>query len=135
MAVVAQAHGLAIDHQSLHGKGKDGLHNPRKAHGPVQAVAGPEAHSLAILAGDDAVAVILEFVNPLGAGRHLDGQGRQTGSDEARRRTPGGTHTPLSLPDLIHSGRFGSHRSRTACWVGNPALVPQRDQLGNLSFR
>src|SRR4051812_16361550 len=51
---------------------------------PVVAVAGDKADTQGIAAGHQPEAVVLDLVNPVGAGRRLVGGGRQAGLDEAR---------------------------------------------------
>ena len=61
-----------------------GLDHERIALRPVVAPAGdqPDAHGVA--AGHEPVAVVLDLVNPVGAGRGLVGWGWEAGFDEAR---------------------------------------------------
>ena len=61
-----------------------GLDHERVAVRPVVAPAGdqPDAHGIA--PGHQPVAVVLDLVNPVGAGRGLVGGGWEAGFDEAR---------------------------------------------------
>ena len=60
------------------------LNDKRIAVRPVVALAGdqPDAHGVA--PGHKPVAIVLDLVNPVGAGRRLLGWGREAGLDEAR---------------------------------------------------
>ena len=46
---------------------------------PVVAVAGPQPHALAVALNDQAIAVVLDFVDPLGAVGNLGAAGRNAG--------------------------------------------------------
>jgi hypothetical protein len=61
------------------------LHDQRETVGQVVAGAAVEPHSLAVLAGDDAEAVVLDLVQPRVAGRRLLRRGGQARRDEAGR--------------------------------------------------
>jgi hypothetical protein len=78
-------HGLAVEHDAVEGegahRGRDGYELAR----PVAAVAGPQAHALPVLEGEDAEAFVLQFMRPAVAIRHVVGEGRLARHDEAGR--------------------------------------------------
>ena len=66
-AVDAEQHGLAIDHEGAVAVSQRGLWYQRESIAPVVAVAGPQPHALAVALDDQAIAVVLDLVDPLGA--------------------------------------------------------------------
>jgi hypothetical protein len=67
-AAVGQQRGdLAVDQRALARQRADRLDHDRKLRGPVVEAAGHQRHALAVLVGEDAVAVELLLVQPLGA--------------------------------------------------------------------
>src|SRR5262249_50054541 len=74
-AVVIAGDSLAIDDAGAGAPPGEGLDDQRKATGEVVARTAIEPHSRAVLAGNDAKAVVLDFVQPLAAGRQLIGFG------------------------------------------------------------
>jgi hypothetical protein len=70
----------------LGGGGRD----RRIAVGPVIASPGEQAHRGAVPAHDQPVAVVLDLMNPVGAGRRLGGQGRNAGIDKSVVADAGG---------------------------------------------
>ena len=76
---------LAVDHGALEGEGAHGLGDRHEFGRPVAAVAGPQAHAIAVLERDDAIAVVLQFVQPAITGRHGSGEDRLARDDEAGR--------------------------------------------------
>src|SRR5215470_3131718 len=83
-AVVVASNSLAIDDGRARTQACQRLDYQREAVGEIIARTAVEPHLRASLAGNDAEAVILDFVQPLAAGRQLIGFGR-----EARRDEPG----------------------------------------------
>ena len=73
------------------------LDDQRKAVGEVIARTTVEPHLCAGLAGDDPEAVVLDFVQPLAAGRQLVGFGWKARRDEPGRE---GDPPPLKWSDL-----------------------------------
>jgi hypothetical protein len=61
------------------------LNDQREAAGEVVARTAIEAHTLAVLAGNDAEAVMFDFMQPLAAGGQLIGFGWETRRNESRR--------------------------------------------------
>jgi hypothetical protein len=73
-ALLAVRHRLAVEHDTIAGQG---AHRRRDGHelvGPVPPVPRPQPNAVAVLAGDDAKAVVLELVNPAVADGDLDAQ-------------------------------------------------------------
>ena len=64
------------------------MHERERRRAKVSTISGKRWVRLAILAGNDAEAVMLDFVQPLAAGRQLVGFGRKAWRDE-----PGGEGT------------------------------------------
>jgi hypothetical protein len=64
------------------------LHNQRKALRPVVAPARDEPDANRISAGHEAVAVVFDLVNPIGAGRRAIGGGREAGLDKTGGHCP-----------------------------------------------
>jgi hypothetical protein len=73
--VDAEQNSLAIDHQGRIAVAQRGLRYQRVSIGPVVAVAREQPNALAVALNDQAIAVVLDFVDPvfrfrnLGAGR------------------------------------------------------------------
>ena len=61
---------LAVDHGALEGEGAHGLGDRHELGRPVAPVAGPQAHAIAVLAREEAIAVVLQLVQPAITGRH-----------------------------------------------------------------
>ena len=87
-AVVIAGDSLAIDNARARAQARQRLDDQREAMGEVVARTAVEPHARTVLAGNDTEAVVLDFVQPLAAGRQLIGFGR-----EARRDEPGGEGT------------------------------------------
>jgi hypothetical protein len=62
--------------------------------GPVEAIAGKQAHPAVPLAGDQPVTVVLDFVNPLRADRRLCCSGRDARLDIAEPLCGPRRHAP-----------------------------------------
>jgi hypothetical protein len=75
---------LSIDQAGAYLVVVHGLGHQRIALRPVIAVLGDEPDAHGIAAGHQPEAVVLDLVNPIGAGRRLVGGGREAGFDEAR---------------------------------------------------
>jgi hypothetical protein len=76
-AVDAEHDGLTVDCELLFAILQRSLDDPGKALGPVVAVADEQLNGLAIALDAEAVAVIFDFVDPVGAGSDRFGGGRQ----------------------------------------------------------
>jgi hypothetical protein len=61
-----EQHGLAIEHEERIAVAQCGLNDARIAIGPVVAVAGEQPHALVLALNDQAIAVMLDFVDPVG---------------------------------------------------------------------
>ena len=68
---------LAIDDTGLDGKPRDGVKNQRLAIGEVIAAARNELDLITVLPGQDAEAVVLDFMKPVEAARRQFGFTRQ----------------------------------------------------------
>src|SRR5262249_251684 len=84
-AVVIAGDSFAIDDARPRAQMGQRSDDQREAAGEIVARAAIEPHPLAVLAGNDAEAVVLDFVQPLAAGWQLIGFGW-----EARRDNPAG---------------------------------------------
>ena len=60
---------------------RSGLGDQRKPAAPIMAVAGPQPHALAVALDDQAVAVMLDFVDPFRPVRNLRSARRDAGSN------------------------------------------------------
>ena len=102
---------LAIDQAGPHLEVIHGLDHERVAGRPVVAPAGnqPDAHGIA--AGHEPEPVVLDLVNPVGAGRRLVGRGGQAGFDEAR--PVGGQALTHTLDQ--HAANLGSRSQELNC--------------------
>ena len=67
-ALEAVRHGLAVEHDAPEGEGAHRRGDGDELGRPVAPVAGPQAHALAVLEGEDAKAVVLQLVQPAVAG-------------------------------------------------------------------
>ena len=83
--VVIAGDSFALDDAGARAQACQGLDNQREAMGEVVARTAIEAYPLAVLAGNDAKAVMLDFVQPLAAGRQSCGFCRKARRDEPRR--------------------------------------------------
>jgi glucose-6-phosphate dehydrogenase assembly protein OpcA len=83
-AAVIASHRFAIDDAGARAQARQRFDDQREAVGEVIAGAAVEPHALAILAGNDAEAVVLNLMQPRPAGWQLIGFG-----GEARRDEPG----------------------------------------------
>src|SRR3954453_8226412 len=72
-----------VDRQG-HDRGGDG----DELGGPVPAVAGPQPDAVTVLMGDDPEAVVLQLVDPLRAGRDLQGEDGLAGPNKPGRLAP-----------------------------------------------
>ena len=83
-AVVIARHCLAIDDAGARAQSGQGLDDSREACGQVVSRTAVEFHPLAVLAGDDPEAVVLDFVQP-----QITRRRPWSFSWEARRDEPG----------------------------------------------
>src|SRR5450631_3237386 len=82
-AIDAKQHRLAVDHERAGTVAKGGLNDQRITVGKVMAVAGKQPDALAIALHDQAIAVVLDLMNPVRAGRYLGGARRNAGFEPA----------------------------------------------------
>jgi hypothetical protein len=61
----------------------NGRHDEQKSRGEIVAVAGDQPHAGSVAPRQDAKAVVLDLVQPLGPARRGFGRGRQAGFDQA----------------------------------------------------
>jgi hypothetical protein len=79
---------LAIDQAGTHLQPVNGLDDERIARSPVVPVPGQQADADRVSARHQAIAVMLDLVNPVRAGRRSVGWGWEAGFDEAGRGCP-----------------------------------------------
>jgi hypothetical protein len=92
-AVVIASDRFAVDNAGARAQARQRLDDQREAMGEVVARTTKEPHSLAVLPGNDAEAVMLDFVQPLAAGRQLIGFGwkaRRDNTNPPRGNVQGG---------------------------------------------
>ena len=87
---------LSIDQAGAYLAVVHGLGHQRIALRPVIAALGDEPDAHGIASGHQPEAVVLDLVNPVGAGRRLVGWGREAGFNEAR---PVGGRAPTHTQD------------------------------------
>ena len=78
--LLVAAHRLAVDQAGPHLEVVHSLDDERIPGGPVMAVTGEQPDADRIAPGHQAIAVVLDLVNPVRAGRGLSAVGRQHGS-------------------------------------------------------
>jgi len=66
----AQDHGLAVDHELLAAVLERSVSDPMEAFGPVASAARDQANRPLVPFDAEAVAVVFDFVEPVGTGRH-----------------------------------------------------------------
>ena len=76
-AVGIAGDGFAIDDAGSRRQGCDRSHHQGETLGKVEALPGDKLHATVVEVGQDAEAVVLDFVNPAGPGRRLFGEARQ----------------------------------------------------------
>ena len=74
---------LPVDRHGCRPQRRHGLADARVSLGPIEATAREKTHSAVPLAGDQAVAVVFDFVNPLRSDRGLRYAGRAARLDDA----------------------------------------------------
>ena len=78
-AIDPEQHRFAIDHERTGAVTQCGLDDTRVALAPIVAVAGEQLHPFAVARHDQAIAVMLDLVQPFGAVRNDCGAGRDAG--------------------------------------------------------
>jgi hypothetical protein len=79
----AQNNRLAVNDRAIERQRRNGIPDAQDSLRIVGRGAGPQAHLLAILAGDDPVSVELDLVQPARTGRRPNGKRGLAGQDEA----------------------------------------------------
>src|SRR5262249_53103270 len=87
-AVVIAGDSFAVDDAGARAQAGQCLDDQREAMGEVIARTAIEPHLCAVLAGNDAEAIVLDLVQPLAAGRQLVGFGWEARRDEPGREGP-----------------------------------------------
>jgi hypothetical protein len=113
-AVAVAPHRLAVDRGRCRPQPRHSLADAGIAIGPVDAIAGEQAHPPLPLAGDQAVAIMLDLVNLLRSLGRLGDEGRDAGLDEARR-------SPLGRPFVIENRSGAAGNIATEAAVRAPA--------------
>ncbi len=123
-AVVVAAHRLAVEDAGSRAQAGERLDDQREAVGEVVAGAAVQPHAVAVLARDDAEAVVLDLVQPRVAGRRLRRLGRQAWRDEAERQGHG----------RVLERRCEARQRGLRCLrgFGSPRHVPRRPSRGRL---
>ena len=91
---------LAID-GGVPRQGGHGLANQRVTLGSVVSTPGEQAHAIAVTAGDQPVAIVLDLVNPLRADRRLGRKRRDAGIDKALRAATSRRTTQKHSRDIL----------------------------------
>jgi hypothetical protein len=98
---------LAIDEAGLDRQACDGIDDAREAVGEVVAIAREQTHALAIAPRQDAEAVVLDLMNPPGAGGRLLGGFGKAGRDGGPVSREGGTTHGLVAGSLSRVQQCG----------------------------
>src|SRR5688572_20755530 len=88
---------LAVEHRLLAGKLLERLGDNREADRPVEAAPAEQRHAFRRFAGDDAIAVIFEFVQPALALRNLVDERRKLRGYEFRLYRAAGFRRGLAV--------------------------------------
>jgi hypothetical protein len=72
-ALIVAAHYLAVDQTGAHSQKVGRFHNSREALRPIVAPPGQQPDANGVSPGHETISVVLDLVNPLGAGRRLVG--------------------------------------------------------------
>ena len=83
--VVIAGDGFTVDDAGARAQACQRLDDQRETTGEIVARTAVEPHPLAVLAGNDAEAIVLDLVQPLAARRQFVGFGRETRRDEPGR--------------------------------------------------
>ena len=78
--------GLTVDHDVVRRQGSNCLGDPGQLSGEVGSVPAPQRDPAGLLTDEQPVAVMLDFVDPVRAGRRLGDQRRLGRKDETGRR-------------------------------------------------
>jgi hypothetical protein len=111
MPVGEEHHGFAIEQGVVDGQGPHRLDDSRQLVGEVSSVSRPKGDAIGGLAGEQAIAVVLDLVNPLRARSRLRQEHRPGRGNEAGRGLGPGTlrgNTPQHAP--VYKGPAISRR-------------------------
>ncbi|WFU14382.1 hypothetical protein [Bradyrhizobium sp. CB3481] len=101
-------HSFAIDNEGADPVAQRGLNDQQKSITPIVAVAREQPHSLALALDDQAIAIMLDFVDPLGAGWHRLSRSRNA---RFKRR-------------LRHAGKIGTLGRNASRFVARHGKLP-----------
>jgi CheY-like chemotaxis protein len=96
---------LSVDDDRRNFQRADGLHHAGETVRPIVPAAREQPNALALAAGNQPVAVVLDLVNPVGSGRGFAPDSRQTGFDEAGRVQPPGGYARQHAGDAAGATR------------------------------
>ena len=104
--IEAMRNSFAVKHDAGGGEGAHCIRDGDEVTRPVAAIARPQVHPFAVLMGEDAEPIVLEFVEPAVALRHLGGEDGLAREDEAGRPDelrpcPSGRRINMDAPALI----------------------------------
>jgi hypothetical protein len=105
----------------------DSSRNRRQSHGPVIRVAADEPHCGTVPAHDNSVAVMFDFVNPVGADRRLWSFNRLSGDDEPGRKR-NDFHCPRRQADAVLVTTNLAWSSASPC--NSAAYIPDSTHCG-----
>jgi hypothetical protein len=94
LGALVATHDLPIYQAGPNAEVVHSLHHQREAASPVIAAPDNEPDADGISTRHKAIAVVLDLVNPVGAGRRAVGRRRQAGLDETQNRHSGGYIAP-----------------------------------------
>ena len=81
-------HGLAVEDNLFGVEDRQSFCDSQELLRPVPAVSAPQAHLIAVLSGDDPIAVVLDLVQPLRPARRLVREGGLARLGATRRTMP-----------------------------------------------
>jgi hypothetical protein len=123
---VAREHDrLAIDEGPVHRQAANRLGDGRESIGEVRPASAPDLHPLALLAGEDSEAVMLDLVQPAGSGGRAIGERRFARADEADRRMSSPTGRGAA-PRRTRSNHQAGAAVASACSVVACAVLRAR---------
>ena len=82
MSVGPKSNRLAVDKSALNRQAPDRLRNHRQAAGEICAMPRPERRPASFLPGDDPIAVVLDLMQPVGAGGQMVDENWLTRTDK-----------------------------------------------------
>src|SRR6516162_4766566 len=109
--VLVLDHDLAVDQRRARREGGDGARNVGKFFGPIETLAGEQAHAAAIQPRLHAIAVEFDFVHPARAARRVLAQRRQRRGHELGQRRAARTRLFVSAVVFL-AGGLCAHAAR-----------------------